>query len=65
MVFQKLVTHKHKAEAVLRHGSESPSGESDVDLSDLMPLDEVQELKARHQKLHDELEEIKKSYVVT
>ncbi|KAL5523663.1 hypothetical protein ACEPAG_7836 [Sanghuangporus baumii] len=63
MVFQKLVAHKNRVQAVLRHGSESPSGESDIDLNDMMPLDEVKELTARHQRLHDELEEIKKSYM--
>ncbi|KAL5507387.1 hypothetical protein ACEPAH_6843 [Sanghuangporus vaninii] len=63
MVFQKLVAHKNRVQAVLRHGSESPSGESDLDMNDMIPLDEVQELTARHQRLHDELEEIKKNYM--
>ncbi|KAL5528541.1 hypothetical protein ACEPAF_7677 [Sanghuangporus sanghuang] len=63
MVFQKLVAHKNRVQAVLRHGSESPSGESDIDMNDMIPLDEVQELTARHQRLHNELEEIKKSYM--
>ena len=60
-VFQKLVAQKNKVTTVLRHGSESPSGESDIDV-DLMPLNELEELTARHQRLYNELQEIQKLY---
>ncbi|KAI5120339.1 hypothetical protein M0805_009415 [Coniferiporia weirii] len=62
LAFQKLVSQKNKLTTMLRHGSASASGESDGD-GDMLSIEELEELSARHQRLHDELESIKKSYM--
>ncbi|THH08294.1 hypothetical protein EW145_g2798 [Phellinidium pouzarii] len=62
LAFQKLVAQKSKLTAMLRHGSVSASGESDGD-TDMLSIEELEELSVRHQRLHDELESIKKNYM--
>ncbi|EJD02832.1 uncharacterized protein FOMMEDRAFT_167976 [Fomitiporia mediterranea MF3/22] len=59
---QKLVAQKNKLKEALRNGSESASGDSDMDF-DLPPLEEIQRVTEQHKRLHDELEEIRRSYM--
>ncbi|KAH8119072.1 hypothetical protein DFH11DRAFT_1562832 [Phellopilus nigrolimitatus] len=62
LAFSKLVAQKNKLSAMLQRGSSSGSGDSDGDV-DMLSIEELEELSARHQRLHNELETIKQNYM--